>query len=117
MITINIRRVAHLKGIERPYTFLTKGGFTHHIAKQFIAGRVKRLHFDDLEKLCRLFQCMPHELYDYSRTTQLADPANDLLAILKKVEPAADIQGIIRSLSLQQMEELTLEVTKRYRAA
>ena len=117
MITINVRRIARLKGIERPYTFLTTHGFTHHIAKQFIAGRVKRLHFGDLEKLCRLFQCAPYDLYDYQRPSAVVLPANDPLAFLKKEEPIADIQAVIRSLSLKQMEDLAQEVSQRYRAA
>ena len=117
MITINVRRIARLKGIERPYTFLTKRGFTHHIAKQFIAGSVKRLHFGDLEKLCRVFQCEPYDLYDYQVPSDLVQTSTDPLAFLKKNEPAADIQAIIRSLSLKQMEDLAQEVAQRYRAA
>ena len=96
---------------------LTKGGFTHHIAKQFIAGRVKRLHFADLEKLCRLFQCEPNDLYDYQAPNDLVSGSTDPLAFLRKKELALDMHAVMRSLSLKEMEALAEEMTQRFRAA
>ncbi len=117
MIRLNIRHIARLKGIDHTYSFLTANGFTHHTAKQLSSGSVKRLHFRHLEKLCRIFACEPHDLYDYETKMSASLSSSDHLAFLKKSSASADIQAIIRSLPLKELENLVQDVSERYKRA
>jgi len=114
MITLNIPRIATLKGVQRPYTFLVKNGFTPQTAKDLIAGRVRRLDFAHLEKLCRLFRCEPYDLYDYAPTPNAQVHGEDHLAFLTKPKVDQGIQSLIAGLTVKQMESLLADVAQRY---
>ncbi len=114
VITLNIPRIATLKGVQRPYTFMVKHGFTPQTAKDLIAGRVRRLDFAHLEKLCRLFRCEPYDLYDYAPTTNSLSQGEDHLAFLAKPKVDQGIQSLIAGLSVKQMESLIADVAQRY---
>ncbi|MBK7384574.1 MAG: helix-turn-helix transcriptional regulator [Flavobacteriales bacterium] len=117
MITLDIPRIARLKGVQRPYSFLTSNGFSHHTAKKLIAGTMKRLHFSDLEKLCRIFRCEPHDLYDYRPAQAVAIAGNDHLAFLTKDKGVADLHALARRLSAKDMEAFIREANDRFKAA
>ena len=104
-------------GIQRPYTFLVQHGFTPQTAKDLIAGRVKRLHFAHLEKLCRIFNCEPYDLYDYVADRPDTASGPDHLAFLAKPAVETDIHTLTAGLSLKEMEALINEVAQRHKAA
>ena len=114
MITLNIPRIALLKGVQRPYTYLVKNGFTPQTAKDLIAGRVRRLDFAHLEKLCRIFRCEPYDLYDYTPDPNRHVQGEDHLAFLTKPKADKSIHSLIAKLSLKQMESLVADVSQRY---
>ena len=117
MLTINTRRVARLKGIPRPLNFLVSNGFTYHTARNLLAGKLRRVDLGDLERLCRIFQCEPYDLLDYTPSRNQPKGLPDHLAFLTKQEVTTDIHRIIGSLTLDQMAELTQEVAARYKKA
>lgn len=117
MITLNIPRIARIMGIQRPYTFLVQQGFTKRTAKDLLAGRTKRLAFAHLEKLCRIFQCEPYDLYDYSPDKNRTYVGEDRLAFLTKPKGDASIHTLTAGLSFAEMQALLAEVAQRNQAA
>lgn len=118
MIRLDVLRVMNLKAIEEPFAFLKANGFTHHTAYRLIQGKPLSLSFRHLEKLCRILQCEPYDLLTYTPDKNTVIPENDHLAFLqKKDEPIVDVHAIMKSLSLQQMVELSKDLDQRYRKA
>lgn len=117
MITLNIARIAAIKGVQQPYTFLVKHGFTPQMTKSLLSGRSKRLHFGHLEKLCRLFRCEPYDLFDYRPDSGGLQTEHDRLAFLAKPAAPANFQQLIAQLSLKEMEALVADVSNRFKAA
>ncbi len=117
MISLNIPRIAMIKGVQRPYTFLVSHGFTPQTAKDLVAGRTKRLDFRHLERLCRIFQCEPNDLYDYSPGPNMPYGAKDHLAFLTKPKVDASIHSVLSQYSLKEMEQLLQELAQRRSAA
>ena len=115
MITLNIPRIALIKGIQNPYTYMVKNGFKPQTAKDLHAGRTKRLDFAHLEKLCRIFHCEPHDLYDYSPNPNTVLPGADYLAFLTKPKVEHGIRELTSGLPLKEMENLLAEVAQRYK--
>jgi len=115
MITLNIPRIATLKGVQHPYTYMVKKGFTPQTAKDLLAGRTKRLAFAHLEKLCRIYNCEPYDLFDYLPDKNAHLKGQDHLAFLTKPKTGEDIHDLIAGLSLKQMEELVADVSRRYK--
>lgn len=117
MITLNIPRIAMIKGVQRPYSFLVRHGFTPQTAKDLVAGRIKRLDLGHLERLCRIFQCEPNDLYDYKPGPDVPVVGKDHLAFLTKPKVEASIHSIISGFSLGEMESLLKELAQRRGAA
>ncbi|MCB9165203.1 MAG: helix-turn-helix transcriptional regulator [Flavobacteriales bacterium] len=117
MITLNLPRIAAIMGIQRPYSFLVKNGFTPQTAKDLLAGRTKRLDLAHLERLCRLFACEPYDLLDYEPAPNTTFTGVDKLAFLAKPKAVEGIHALLQGLSLKEMEALVADVAKRREAA
>lgn len=53
---------------EKRYTIIEvsrKTGLTTSTISNLYNDKVKRLDFDTLEKLCKLFSCQPNDLFEY----------------------------------------------------
>ena len=115
MITLNIRRLCKLRAIQGPYAFLRANGFSHYQAHALGAGAIREIKLAHIEKLCRIFRCLPHELFDYKPSGPGLNPDDDVLAPLRK-EPlhTHGLQGIMASLSAEEVIRITTEIQERY---
>lgn len=116
MIYLNIRRLCQLRGIPEPFAFLKAHGFGHSQAHDYASGRVRMPKLDHIERLCRIFNCLPEELMDYKPTARGLDPTSDILAPLRK-EPveASGLQTLMASLPPAEIARLNAELQERYR--
>jgi DNA-binding Xre family transcriptional regulator len=118
MLTLNVVRVMKLRAVQKPYAFLTANGFTHHTTYRLLHGKASSVSFVHLERLCRLLRCTPHDLLDYTPPAQALPASEDTLAGLKKEStPPIDVLGIMRSLSLEDMNAFTADLAARHRKA
>lgn len=116
MITLNLERICALKGIVHPYAFLAANGFSHHPAHDLSNGHNKSISFAHLEKLCRIFHCLPHDILDYKPTARGLDPTNDVLAPLtKKPLETKDLNSLIASLPPDEIINLATELQARFK--
>jgi len=113
MMTLNIQRIAKLRGVERPYTFLVRQGFTNHSAKKLLSGQVRRLDLVHLEKLCRVFLCEPHDLLDYTRSAKEVMASTDHLGFLAKPKMEGDMQAMMSRMTMKEVEALSQDMAKR----
>ena len=115
MITMDINRLCELKGITRPHAFLTANGFSHRIASTIVNATGKSIRFDHLERLCRLFHALPHDLFAYKPTGRGINPANDVLSPLRKQPlPTKGLNSLIAALPPDEILNITSELQARY---
>ena len=115
MITLDVKRVARLKGITKLYAFLVKNGFTHHIAHALASGTNKGIRFDQLERLCRAPHVLPHDLFNYKPHGRGINPANDVLLPLRKGPlDNSDLQHVHNTLSPEAIYSLTSDPKAGY---
>lgn len=115
MITIDLDRLCRIKGIAHPYAFLTANGFTHRTASRLVGGINKGIRFDHLERLCRIFHALPHDLFNYRPIGRGLNPANDvLLALRKKPLATKDLNSLLASLPPEEIINLQAEIHARY---
>jgi len=116
MIFLNLKRLCQLRGISTPFAFLRAHGFTHAQSHALANGAVKEIKFAHIEKLCRLFRCMPHELLDYKPDNRGLDPTDDVLEPLRK-EPlnTKGLNNLMASLPPDEILRITTELEARYR--
>ena len=114
MITLDLLRICELKGIVHPYAFLKRNGFTHRTASALCSGANKGVRFDHLEKLCRIFTCLPHELFNYKPSGRGLNPATDVLLPLRKgPEDRGNLQNLLASLPPTELLRITNQLRER----
>lgn len=115
MITLELQRLCNLRGITKPYAFLRTAGFSHNLSHNLANGAVMSITFAHLEKLCRLFNCMPQELFTYKPSGRGINPATDVLLPLRK-EPlrTKDLNSLIATLPPEALVDLTAQIHDRY---
>lgn len=115
MITLNLQRLCQLRGIATPFAFLRAHGFTHGQAHALSSGKVKEIRLRYIERLCRIFRCLPNELLDYTPDAPGLDPTDDVLAPLRK-EPLniKNINSLMASLPPDEIIRVTAELQARY---
>ena len=65
MLTFNFSRIFKARGIDKPFSYLVKVGYSDNFATRIVNNRIKRLDLADLEKLCELLQCTPNDLLEW----------------------------------------------------
>jgi len=62
MIALDLARLMESKEIQNPLQYLKQAGFSNHVANKLLTGKMARLNYSYLERLCLLFNCTPNEL-------------------------------------------------------
>ncbi|RTY86620.1 helix-turn-helix transcriptional regulator [Flavobacterium sp. GT3R68] len=65
MLFFNFARIFKLKGINRPFSYLTSIGYSGGYATKLANNRVHEINLDRLEKFCRDFNCTPNDILDF----------------------------------------------------
>lgn len=116
MIYIDIQRICKLRAIEHPYTFLTQHGFHHNLAHKLANGRVKEIHLEILERLCRAFHCLPNDLLNYKPAAKsVTGPVDILLPLRKAPVDHLNLNALFRDLPPEDVLKLSTELTDRFR--
>ena len=62
MLKLNLQPIFTARGIDKPYTFLVKAGFTPHSAI-IILNKPKEIKLHYIELLCMKLNCEPSDLF------------------------------------------------------
>ena len=106
MLTYNFDRIFKARGIERPFTYLRKAGFSDNFATKIKNNRVKRLNLELIERLCLELHCTPNDLMEWTpdknQNVNKEHPINNI----KKSEKVVDITKTLNSIPLGKLEEI-----------
>lgn len=118
MITLDLQRLCELKAIAHPHAFLTANGFTHRTASALVNATGKSVRFDHLERLCRIFHALPHDLLAYKPTGRGLNPAMDVLVPLRKKPLATrSLNSLLVTIPPDDLINLTNALQARYTPA
>ncbi len=77
MLFLNLQRMAELKKIPNLQKFLLKNGFSPNVAHRINNRSYSHIKFENLEKLCLLFDCTPNDLFEWEIVNN--EPGNPAL--------------------------------------
>ncbi|WP_298121780.1 helix-turn-helix transcriptional regulator [Flavobacterium sp.] len=113
MLSLNLRPIFTTRGIEKPYSFLVKNGFTSHTANSLLNSKTRVFRLDHIELLCEILLCEPNDLLmwkpDSGKTIAPNNPLNKLIA---NTETKTDLKKTLFSLPYQQLKEISNKLTK-----
>ena len=110
MLRYNFIKILKIRRIDKPYNFLRKQGFTHNMAHRISRNRINRLSLENVEKLCLLFSCIPHDLLEWQSEDENADK-QPLSALQKQINPM-DFRFALRTIPYSRLAELQMAIEK-----
>ena len=106
MLKYNFKRIFKARGVEHPYTYLVKAGFSGTFANKITHNRLGRLNPRELEKLCILLRCTPTDLMEWKpeegQQVDESHPLNDI----RYTKSVVDISKTLNSVPPGQLKEI-----------
>lgn len=107
MLYFNAMRVLELRGVERPYSYLRRNGFTHSMARSIFGGRVLQIRVEQIEQLCLLLNCVPSDLFEWrdgGDGKQIAE--NHAIHALTRGNSATHISRMVKDIPVEKLDRL-----------
>ncbi len=102
MLFLNLKRVMDMRGIERPYAFLVKNGFSAQAATSWSQNQVGCIKPSQIETLCTALNCTPNDLFEWRVDNKTVIPEAHALHSLKK----SNTHLALRDIPADKLEKL-----------
>ena len=112
MLTFNFSRIFKARGIDKPFTFLVKAGYSDNFATSIVHSRHDKLNLKDIERLCELFQCTPNDMLEWIPNNKDADNANHPLISLKRNDNSGQLAKMLRSIPMERLVDIEVLIKK-----
>lgn len=106
MIRYNFNRIFKARGIEKPFTYLSKAGLSQNFATKVKNNKVARLNMSELEKLCILLRCTPNDICEWIPDKDVQLDSEHPLHKLKRSEKVIDITKMLNSIPIEYLEDI-----------
>jgi len=107
MITLHLQPLFAARGIDNPYSFLTRHGFSHNTANNLINGKLAGIKFNYLERLCELLWCAPHDVLQWKPAADrtLAED-HPLLPLMHKAEADKNFRKMMSKVPYDKLNDI-----------
>jgi DNA-binding Xre family transcriptional regulator len=106
MLVLNIGPVLSARGIERPFSFLVKSGFSAHTAHLLLNNQRHTFRLNHIERLCKILICEPHDLLQWTPDTGENLPATHPLYKLNRRQPVHNWKQAMAGMPLQELQQV-----------
>ncbi len=107
MLYLNLAPIFATRGIERPYSYLVKAGFTHHTAFNLLSSNTRSFRLDHIEDLCRILVCEPNDLLAWKPDQNVHYPSLNPLEKLRPNNSEATLNNTLATLPLSELKKAT----------
>lgn len=112
MLTFNFSRIFKARGIDKPFSYLVKVGYSDNFATRIVNNRIKRIDLSALEKLCELLQCTPNDLLEWIPESKDKTNDNHPLISIKRSDKVVQLTQILNSVPLDKLNEIESVIKK-----
>ncbi|WP_157505138.1 helix-turn-helix domain-containing protein [Flavobacterium tegetincola] len=113
MLTFNLQPIFSARGIEKPFSFLVKNGFTPHSAHNIINSKSHTLRLDHVELLCELLFCEPNDLFLWTPSkNKVIHENNPLNKLRNTAESNPNLKTILDTLPYTKLKELSNQLNE-----
>jgi DNA-binding Xre family transcriptional regulator len=112
MLTFNFTRIFKSRGIDRPFSYLVKLGYSDNFATRIVNNRIKQLNLKSIEKLCEHFQCTPNDLLEWIPSSQDLNNENHPLVSIKRSNKVVELTKILNSIPLDKLNDIETMINK-----
>jgi DNA-binding Xre family transcriptional regulator len=110
MLRLNLQPIFKARGIDKPYTFLVKAGFSAHSATVILGSNLKEIKLNYIEVLCENLNCEPNDLFLWIPDNEkMITDKHPLYNLRNRASDAENIT--LRDVPYKQLKELTSMLT------
>ena len=106
MLTLSIKSIFKARGIDKPYSFLVKAGFSNHTATYILNHHVKEVQLRHLEILCRELHCTPNDILIWRPDSNNVVSGDHPLNTLNRGSSVFDLKETMKSIPISQLNEI-----------
>ena len=106
MINYNFDRIFKARGVDKPFTYLRKAGFSDNYATKIKNNKVRRIGLKELEKLCMLLRCSPNDFYEWIPEKDEQVDKDHPLNVIRKSDKVFDLTKTLNSVPLSELDKL-----------
>lgn len=106
MLHFNFTRLFKARGIDRPFSYLVKRGYSETFATRIVNNRIERLNLRDVERLCELLHCTPNDLLEWIPSQEQATDKNHALVSLKRTDTTVHLTQMLNAVPLDKLAEI-----------
>ena len=112
MLSFNLAPIFRARGIERPFTFLVKAGFSPHSANLVLNNKTRSFKLDHVELLCKILVCEPNDLLLWSPAKDQQYASDHPLFKLKQQENMESMKQTLATVPYKQLKEITQQINR-----
>jgi len=112
MLTFNFNRIFKARGIDKPFSYLIKAGYSDNFATRIVNNRIKRLDLAYTEKLCELLQCTPNDLLEWIPESKDKNNDKHPLISIKRSDKVVQLTQMLNSIPINKLEEIESVIKK-----
>lgn len=112
MLIFNFNRVFKARGIDKPFSYLVKMGYSDNTATRIANSRMSTLNLEQIEKLCEILQCTPNDLMEWIPDNKNKTNENHPLMPIKRTDKVLQLTQILNSVPLDKLSELENVIKK-----
>ena len=116
MLVYNFERVFKARGVNRPFSFLKKAGFSDNFAAKVTNKRVMRLNQREIERLCVLLHCTPNDFYEWEPDDAHQVSEDHPLYSIKKTDKVIELTKTLNAIPLDQLNEIERLIQEQIKA-
>ena len=106
MLTFNLKRIFAARGVQRPFTYMVRRGFSDNFSSAIINGRKHQMNLREVERLCELLKCTPNDLLEWKPSAEQAAVADHPLKPLERTEKVAGLTQLLSSVPLDKLAHI-----------
>jgi DNA-binding Xre family transcriptional regulator len=105
MLILDILPIINARGIEKPFSYLVKAGFTRHASTSILNSKTSIFRLDHIEKICLTLNCEPNDILVWKPDENIKYSENNSLNILIKKENKETWKETSSKMTYKQLKE------------
>ena len=112
MLSLNLKPIFNARGVEKPYSFLVKNGFTPHAANNLLNSHTRVFRLDHIERLCEVLICEPNDLVVWRPNAgKVIAQNNPLNKFISNANNETDLKKTLFDLPYNQLKDIAQKLT------
>jgi len=111
MLSLNLTPIFKARGIQKPYSFLVKNGFTNFTASNILNANSRSFRLDHIEMLCNILVCEPNDLLLFTPDKNKQYAPNNPLLKLAGDNSTGNWPATLATLPFKELKEATKNIT------